>query len=145
MSAKGTGPSALEVRGGYPSGLSDSPKFSSGDYVPSSSLGYGHKSDQLYTEKIHDYPVIDRRQYGERQSAYIGRDMQTDPAARYADSVGFSHQHQVMLVFCFFISNFCATRLFSHALVFFNSIYSNYQSFHDNSPNLSILPCTFMI
>ncbi|KAF2290076.1 hypothetical protein GH714_001773 [Hevea brasiliensis] len=94
MSAKGTGPSALEVRGGYPSGLSDSPKFSSGDYVPSSSLGYGHKSDQLYTEKIHDYPVIDRRQYGERQSAYIGRDMQTDPAARYADSVGFSHQHQ---------------------------------------------------
>lgn len=110
ISAKGTGSSALEGRGGgYPSGLSDSPKFASGgDYVPSSSHGYGHKIDQLYTEKIHDYPVIDRRQYGERQSAYIGRDMQTDPAARHADSVGFSHQRQVMLLILF-VPNFSVT------------------------------------
>lgn len=88
----------MEGRGGYPSGLSDSPKFTSGDYVPSSSHGYGHKGDQLYKEKIHDYPVIDRRQYGERQSAYIARDMQSDTAVRYADSVGLSHQHQVLLL-----------------------------------------------
>ena len=68
----------------------------SADYVPSSSHGYGHKTDQLYAEKIHDYSSIERRQYGERQSAYMGRDIQSDPAARYTDSISFSHQNQVL-------------------------------------------------
>lgn len=89
---------ALAGRGGYSSAVPDSPKFASADYVSSSSHGYAHKGDQLYAEKIPDYPAIDRRQYGERQtqSAYIGREIQSDPAARYADSVGFGHHHQVL-------------------------------------------------
>lgn len=96
MSAKGAGPSALEGRGGYALSVSDSPKFASGDYVSSSSHGYGHKSDQLYGDKVLDYSGIDRRQYGERQSAYMGRDLQSDPTGRYAaDPVGYGHQHQV--------------------------------------------------
>lgn len=96
MSAKGAGSSALEGRGGYSVNVSDSPKFASGDYLSSSSHGYGHKSDQLYGDKVLDYSGIDRRQYGERQSAYMSRDLHSDPTSRYAaDSVGFSHQHQV--------------------------------------------------
>ncbi|KAK4263478.1 hypothetical protein QN277_028877 [Acacia crassicarpa] len=95
LSAKGAGPSALEGRGGYAVNVSDSPKFASGDYLSSSSHGYGHKSEQLYGDKVLDYSGIDRRQYGERQSAYMSRDLQNDPASRYAaDPVGFSHQHQ---------------------------------------------------
>ncbi|KAF7828032.1 cell division cycle and apoptosis regulator protein 1 [Senna tora] len=95
LSAKGAGTSALESRGGYALSVSDSPKFASGEYAPSSSHGYGHKSDQLYGDKVLDYSGIDRRQYGERQSAYIGRDLQSDPTGRYTtDSVGYGHQHQ---------------------------------------------------
>ncbi|KAI9112926.1 hypothetical protein K1719_016040 [Acacia pycnantha] len=95
LSAKGAGPSALKGRGGYAVNVSDSPKFASGDYLSSSSHGYGHKSDQLYGDKVLDYSGIDRRQYGERQSAYMSRGLQNDPASRYAaDPVGFSHQHQ---------------------------------------------------
>ncbi|KAJ1423672.1 EF-hand domain [Sesbania bispinosa] len=95
LSTKGAASSALDGRGGYTLGVSDSPKFASGDYVSSSSHGYGHKSDQLYGDKTLDYSGIDRRQYGERQSGYIGRDLPSDPTARYAaDAVGFTHQHQ---------------------------------------------------
>lgn len=90
------GSSALESRGAYASTVPDSPKFSSGDYVSSSSHGYGHKGGQLYAEKVSDYPVIDRRQYSERQSSYLGRDLQSEPTGRYADSVSFAHQHQVL-------------------------------------------------
>ncbi|CAI0405956.1 unnamed protein product [Linum tenue] len=86
VSSKGSGPSALEGRGGY------SPKFAAGEYVPSSNHVYGHKTEQLYADKLSDYTGIDRRQYGERHSSYIARDLQTDPASRYADSVGFGHQ-----------------------------------------------------
>lgn len=89
----------MDSRGTYPSTLPDSPKFSSADYISSSSHGYGHKSDQLFAEKIPDYPAIDRRPYGERQGTYMGRDMQGDPAARYVDSVGFGHQHQVLIFY----------------------------------------------
>lgn len=96
MSTKGSASSALDSRGGYALGVSDSPKFASGDYVSSSSHGYGHKTEQLYGEKGLEYSGIDRRQYGERQSGYIGRDLTSDPAGRYAaDPVGFSHQRQV--------------------------------------------------
>ncbi|KAI7994060.1 Protein SHORT ROOT IN SALT MEDIUM 1, partial [Camellia lanceoleosa] len=45
MSAKGAGPSALEGRSGYGSAMPDSPKLPSGDFVSSSSHGYGHKSE----------------------------------------------------------------------------------------------------
>ena len=83
---------------GYALAISNSPKFSYGDYVPSSSHGYGHKGIQLYGEKVSDYSVIDRRQYGERHNAYMGRDLQSKPTGRYADCVGFSHQHQVFFL-----------------------------------------------
>ncbi|KAJ1419141.1 Cell division cycle and apoptosis regulator protein 1 [Sesbania bispinosa] len=96
LSTKGAASSALDGHGGYTLGVSNSPKFASGDYVSSSSHGYGHKSDQLYGDKTLDYSGIDRRQYGEPQSGYIGRDLPSDPTARYtADVVGFTHQHQV--------------------------------------------------
>ncbi|KAE9605540.1 putative Cell cycle and apoptosis regulator protein [Lupinus albus] len=95
MGIKAAASSALDGRGGYSLGVSGSPKFASGDYVPSSSHGYGHKSDQMYGDKGLDYSGIDRRQYGERQSAYTGRDIPSDLAGRYAaDHVGFNHQHQ---------------------------------------------------
>jgi len=97
LSTKGSASSALDGRGGYALGVSDSPKFASGDYVSSSSHAYGHKTEQLYGEKGLEYSGIDRRQYGERQSGYIGRDLTSDPAGRYAaDPVGFSHQRQVV-------------------------------------------------
>ncbi|XP_045810628.1 protein SHORT ROOT IN SALT MEDIUM 1 isoform X1 [Trifolium pratense] len=100
LSTKGAGSSALDARGGYSLGVSDSPKFASSDYLSSSSThGYGHKSDQLYGDKSLDYSGLDRRQYGERQSGYIGRDLSSDPTGRYAtDSVGYSHQHQATLL-----------------------------------------------
>lgn len=98
MSAK-VGSSTLEGRASYASAIQDSPKFSSGDYVSSSSHTYGHKGDQLYAEKVPDYPVIDRRQYGERHSTYMGRDLQSEPTGRYADSIGFVSQHQVLCLY----------------------------------------------
>ncbi|KAA8530025.1 hypothetical protein F0562_034559 [Nyssa sinensis] len=64
ISAKGAGPSALEGRTGYSSAMPESPKFTS------------------------------EGKYGERQGAYTGRDLQSEPTGRYADSIGFSHQHQ---------------------------------------------------
>lgn len=97
MSAKAVVSSALEGRGGY-AGVPDSPKFAAADYVSSSGHGYGRKSDHLYTEKISDYNTIDRRQYAEHHSAYVGRELATEVAGRYIDSVGYGHQRQV---FCF--------------------------------------------
>ena len=92
------GSSTLEARVGYASAISDSPKFSYGDYVPSSSHWYGLKGIQLYAEKVSDYPVIDGRQYGEHQSAYMCKDLQSEPTWWYADCVSFSHQHQVFFL-----------------------------------------------
>uniref|UniRef100_A0A2P2KBP3 Uncharacterized protein n=1 Tax=Rhizophora mucronata TaxID=61149 RepID=A0A2P2KBP3_RHIMU len=97
MNAKGGGPSALEGRGGY-SSVTDSPKFASGEYLAASSHGYSHKSDPLFVDKIPDYSALDRRQYIDRHSAYMGRDIQNDPAARYTDSLSFGHQHQASLL-----------------------------------------------
>lgn len=96
VSIKGAGSSVLEGRGGYVPTIPDSPKFTSSDYVPSTSHGYSSKSDQIYADKIPDYPTLDRRQYPERQSTYIGRDIQSEPTGRFTDAVGFSHQHQVI-------------------------------------------------
>ncbi|KAK3037780.1 hypothetical protein RJ639_030699 [Escallonia herrerae] len=87
VSAKGAGQAALQGRSGYGSAMPDSPKFTSGDYVSSSSHGYAQKADQLFSDKISDYPSIDRRQYAERSGLYMGRDLQSEP-------VGFGHQHQ---------------------------------------------------
>lgn len=97
MSSKGAGPSLLEGRSSYVSTMVESPKFGSNDYVSSA---YAHKSNQLYSDKTSDYPSIDRRQYGDRASAYIGRDLQSEPTGRYADSVSFPHQHQVLSFLC---------------------------------------------
>ncbi|KAG5531791.1 hypothetical protein RHGRI_026421 [Rhododendron griersonianum] len=94
MSAKGSGTSALEGRSGYGSAIPDSAKITTGDYSLSSGHGYGHKSDQLYSDKISGYPSVDRHQYGERQSAYAGRDLQNAPAGRFGDSIGFDNQHK---------------------------------------------------
>lgn len=85
----------MEGRGGYASAIPDSPKFASGDYVSTSSLGYGHKGDQIYAEKIPDYSTMDRRPYGERQSTYLGRDLQSESTGRFADAVSYGHQNQV--------------------------------------------------
>ncbi|XAR53200.1 hypothetical protein NMG60_11021653 [Bertholletia excelsa] len=94
MSARTGGPSALEGRSGYGSVMTDSPKFASSDYITSSNHGYGHKSDQLFGDKLSDYQSLDRRQYGERQSAFVGRDLQNEASVRHGDSIGFGHQHQ---------------------------------------------------
>ena len=84
--------------------MQESPKFKSGEYVSSSSHAYGQKGDQLFPDKMSDYPSTDRRQYGERSNAYMGRDLQTEPAGQYADSIGFSHQHKV-LCYAFFLES----------------------------------------
>ena len=93
MSSKGAGPSALENRSGYGSAIPDSTKLTTGDYTLSSSHGYGQKSDQLFSDKISDYPSVDR--YGERHSAYAGRDLQNAPTGRFGDSISFDNQHKV--------------------------------------------------
>lgn len=98
MGAKGPMPPALEGRSGFSSSISDSPKFISSDYVSSASHGYGHKGEQLYSDRISEYTPGDRRQYGERLSAYLGRDVPSEPAGRYADSVAFGHKHQVAIL-----------------------------------------------
>lgn len=119
MSVK-VGQSALEGRASYASAIPDSPKFSSADYVSSSSHVYGQKGDQLYGEKVPDYPIIDRRQYGERQSSYMGRDLQNESTGRYAESVGYVTQHQVL---CSYIVIFSFFFWFFFSLVYYILFY----------------------
>ncbi|KAM3281407.1 protein SHORT ROOT IN SALT MEDIUM 1 [Capsicum chacoense] len=88
---KGSASSALESRSGF--GV-DSPKFTAGDYVSSSSHGYGHKAEQQYSDRITDYPTLDRHQYVERHSSYGGRDLTSEQASRYPDSISFGLKHQ---------------------------------------------------
>ncbi|KAL6994928.1 hypothetical protein U1Q18_005064, partial [Sarracenia purpurea var. burkii] len=75
MNAKGASSFVLEGRSGYGSTMPDSTKQTTGDYTLPSSHGYSRKRDQLFFEKISDYPSVDGHQYGERQSAYVGRDL----------------------------------------------------------------------
>ncbi|XWS23169.1 hypothetical protein CRYUN_Cryun29cG0098000 [Craigia yunnanensis] len=89
ISSKGAGASALEARSAYTSAVPDSPKFASTDYVSSLSHGYSRKGDQIYAEKIPDYPTVERRQGG-----YLGRELPSEPTGRYANSAIFGHQHQ---------------------------------------------------
>lgn len=91
IGGKGSGSSALEGRSGF--GV-DSPKFTTGDYVSSSSHGYGHKAEQQYSDRVSDYPTLDRHQYGERHSSYAGRDLTSEQASRYPDSISFGQKHQ---------------------------------------------------
>jgi hypothetical protein len=87
--SKASGPSALEGRTGYGPAMQQSPKFKSGEYA------YGQKSEQLLPEKISDYAsAADRRQYSERLNSYMGRDLQSEPASRYADPIAYSHQQK---------------------------------------------------
>lgn len=92
---KGSVTTALEGRSNYGSSMPDSPKFST-DYVSSSSRGYGQKVDQLYSDRISEYPSIERRQYAERHTAYLGTDLPSEAIGRYADPVSFGHEHQVL-------------------------------------------------
>ncbi|CAA2954884.1 cell division cycle and apoptosis regulator 1 [Olea europaea subsp. europaea] len=93
LGAKGSVPSALEGRVGYGSSMPDSPKFTSSDYVSSSSRGYVQKTDRLYPD-VSDYSSIDRRQYIEPHNTYIGRDLPSESAGRYTDSASLGHKHQ---------------------------------------------------
>lgn len=95
IGAKGPIPSGLEGRTGFSSSVPDSPKFTSGEYISSASRGYGHKVDQLYSDRITDYAHGDRRQYGDRHTTYVGCDLPSEPIGRYADSGSFSRKHQV--------------------------------------------------
>lgn len=92
ISVKGSGPSTMEGRASYGSGRADSPKYASKDYVPTSSHGYGHKSELLIPDKMAEYASLERRQFAERQGAYVGRDLPVDAGGRYADSVGYTHK-----------------------------------------------------
>ncbi|OIT05507.1 hypothetical protein A4A49_49077 [Nicotiana attenuata] len=99
VGGKVSGSSALESRSGF---TVDSPKFTAGDYVSLSSHGYGHKAEQQYGHKaeqqysnrVSDYPALDRHQYAERHSSYAGRDLTSEQAGRYPDSISFAHKHQ---------------------------------------------------
>lgn len=85
------GSSVLDNRSGYVPALPDSPpKYGSGSYLSSSSAahGYGQKEEDLYSDKLSGYVPVDRRQSG----GYLGRELQSDPAARYADSSSFGRQ-----------------------------------------------------
>lgn len=123
MGAKGSVPSALESRGGYDSSVPDSPKFTSGDYVSSSSRGYVQKTDRLYPD-VSDYSSIDRCQYIEPHNTYIGRDLPSESAGRYTDSASLGHKHQVMqdvfFIFIFFGVSFVYCCLLSrlHLILF---------------------------
>lgn len=89
MGIKGSA-TGLEGRNNYVSSIPDSPKFAANERVSSSSRGYGHKVDQLYPDRLSDYLSVDKR-----HSSYLGRDLPSETASRYADPVAFGHDHQV--------------------------------------------------
>lgn len=92
LTTNGLGSSVLDSRSGYVPTLPDSPKFASGSYLSPSSHVYGQKADDLYSDKLSSYIPVDRRQYGERSNAYIGRELQNEPTSRYADPSNFGRQ-----------------------------------------------------
>lgn len=89
LNAKGSGPSSMEGRASYGSGIADSPKYSSKDYVSTPSHGYGHKSELLIADKMTEYASLERRQFAERHGAYAGRELPIEAGGRYTDSVGY--------------------------------------------------------
>ncbi|RID52871.1 hypothetical protein BRARA_G00304 [Brassica rapa] len=66
--------------------LCQSPKYASGSYLSPSSNVYGQKVEDLYSDKLSGYVFVDRRQFGERSSIYLGRELQSDTTTRYSDS-----------------------------------------------------------
>ncbi|KAL6543907.1 hypothetical protein OROGR_010404 [Orobanche gracilis] len=88
---------AYEGRNSYGSSMPESPKFASTDYISSSSRGYGLKGDKLYSDRTSEYPSVERRQYAERHSVYMGRDLPAETAHRYAEPVAIGHEHQSKL------------------------------------------------
>ncbi|KAL3522783.1 hypothetical protein ACH5RR_015617 [Cinchona calisaya] len=96
MDAKGSMPSPLEGHRGFTS-MPESPKFASSDYVSSSSTGHGLKVVHIYSDSVSDYAPGDRHQYGDRHSVYMGRDLPSEPAPRYVESVSYGHKHQTEL------------------------------------------------
>lgn len=119
---KGSVGTALENRSTYGSSIPDSPKFST-DYVSSSSRGYGQKVDQLYADRISEYPSIERRQYADRHSTYLGTDLPSETISRYVDPHSFGNEHQVLsrAIFFFFLH---AYALWSYALLCFPFIFN---------------------
>ncbi|URD78443.1 cell division cycle and apoptosis regulator 1 [Musa troglodytarum] len=108
VSGKEAVPSALQGRSAYPSVLVESSKFSSAtlgssmgittdDYVSATNRAYSQKGDQFSAIKNPDYALTDRRHYGEHQGAFVGRELQSDSARRYLDSVSLSNRHQAEL------------------------------------------------
>ncbi|KAK6122470.1 hypothetical protein DH2020_043787 [Rehmannia glutinosa] len=97
LGMKGSVTTAFEGRSNYGSSMPESPKFATNEYVSSSSRGYGQKMDQLYSDRTSEYPSVERRQYADRHSAYLGRDLPSETANRYAESVAFGHEHQSKL------------------------------------------------
>ena len=100
----GKGSASSGLQGRYPSALLETSKFSSAalgsnlgmnndDYASASTHGYTQKTDPFSAAKSSDYSSMDRRHYGD-QAAYLGRDLQNDPARRYADPVSMNQQHQ---------------------------------------------------
>lgn len=93
LSVKGSGSSVIEGRASYASGIKDSPKYTSKDYASAAlSHGYDHKSELSIPEKMAEYATLERRQFAERQGAYLGRDLPVDAIGRYADSSGYAHK-----------------------------------------------------
>lgn len=119
---KGSVGTALENRSTYGSSIPDSPKFST-DYVSSSSRGYGQKVDQLYADRISEYPSIERRQYADRHSTYLGTDLPSETISRYVDPHSFGNEHQVLsrAIFLFVLH---AYALRSYALLCFPFIFN---------------------
>ncbi|KAL6988665.1 hypothetical protein U1Q18_014421 [Sarracenia purpurea var. burkii] len=70
MNAKGAGSFVLEDRSGYGSTMPDSTK----------------------------HTTVDGHQYGERQSAYVGRDLLNVSIGRFGDSVNFDNQPKALLL-----------------------------------------------
>ncbi|XP_073010931.1 protein SHORT ROOT IN SALT MEDIUM 1 isoform X1 [Typha latifolia] len=105
VSGKGPISTSLTGRTTYPSALPEPSKFSSGalgsslgmtndDFVSASNRGFSQKAEQYSSLTNMDYASLDRRNYGENQGSYTGRDFQSDTGRRYPDSVSLSHQHQ---------------------------------------------------
>ncbi|KAL0796972.1 hypothetical protein Bca101_068349 [Brassica carinata] len=62
-----------------------SSQYASGSYLSPSNNDYGQKAEDLYSDNCLDV-FVDRRQFGERSHVYLGRELQSETTALYADS-----------------------------------------------------------
>ncbi|CAH9102768.1 unnamed protein product [Cuscuta epithymum] len=95
-SGKASASSTLEGRTGFNSSITDSTKYTLGDYVSSSGHAYGHKAE-VFSERVGDYSTLERRQYAERHSTYAGgRDLNIEPTSHYQENISFNkHQAEI--------------------------------------------------